>query len=385
MDKLQEYISKRIGNSFILWFKQSNRWIHFEEPAWFVNSLYQQGVDRQVISGKLSRKYKLPAQECHAFVNEICDGILKFSVPFVADGPDLDNSLDSKNYFFRPYSVRHYLIANKRIAINFESRRSEYYIHPPLANLENRNAEESDFQIDIFEYKTIPVFRETRNTVNFFACEDFMQLRNKLYIYLCNFLYHKTEKDWMSFIHASAVTDGKETILLSSSSGSGKSTMAAMLQTSGLRVVSDDFVPIDVKTKKAYPFPAGLSVKEGAFDLLNPHYRDLKNSKYNQYEYQHPSIRYIPLEISDSSYFRPKLVKNIVFIGYSPDKTCEFKQLSIDESLKLFHEQAWVTRTTEHARAFLNWFVKLRCFRLEYGNTEEGINKVMSLFESHIN
>jgi len=379
---MEEYILKKIDNRFILWFKQSNQWISLEEPAWFVLQQYQKGIDLLTISGKLSKTYKLPQQECQTFVNEICEGLLKFSHPDPSPVLGINNSFDLHRYSFQPYSVKQYQIGDKRIAINFETRRSEFYIHPQMAFLESKKTDETDLQFDIFENEAIPVLRETKTSVTVFTFEDYMQLKNQLYIQLSNFLYHKTEQEWLSFVHASAITDGKQTLLLSSGSGSGKSTMAALLQTKGLRLVSDDFVPIGVKTKKAFPFPAGLSVKDGAFDLLSPHYTDLRDPDLIHYKYQHYSVRYIPLPVNDVAYFRPRPVKTIVFIGYDPSVSCELSQLPINESLRLFHEQAWISRTPEHARIFINWFVKLRCFRLEYGNTEEAINTVMSLFES---
>jgi hypothetical protein len=379
---MEEYILKKIDNRFILWFKQSNQWISLEEPAWLVIRLYQKGIDLLTISGKLSKTYKLPLQECQTFVNDICEGLLKFSHPVSSPVPDANSLVDSRSYFFHPYSVKQYLIGDKRIAINFETRRSEFYIHPSLAYLECRMSGDANIQFDIFENDSVPVLRETNTTVAVFPFEDYMQLKNQLYIQVANFLYHKTANDWLSFVHASSITDGKQTLLLSSASGSGKSTMAALLQTKGLRLVSDDFVPIDVKTKKAFPFPAGLSVKDGAFDLLSPHYSDLRDPNLIHYKYQHHSVRYIPLPINDIDYFRPRPVKTIVFIGYNPSVSCNFTSLPINESLRLFHEQAWISRTPEHARIFINWFVKLRCVHLEYGNTEEAITALMSLFES---
>jgi hypothetical protein len=202
---------------------------------------------------------------------------------------------------------------------------------------------------------------------------------------MVNSIYHKTNNDWMTLVHAAALTDGKQAILLSSASGSGKSSMAALLQTRGLQLVSDDFVPVDVKTKRAFPFPAAISVKEGAFDLLRPYYGNLYDIDYNEYEYTQKSVRYLLPKTSDDTAFKAMPVKSIIFIHYNPGVSCEFKSVPSNEALRLFHELAWVSGNPKHAGAFLKWFLNLHCFSLEYGNTEEGLNKILDLFEEKRN
>lgn len=373
-------IEKKINNSHILWIRQSNRWVQLEEPAWFVNKLYQKGIDCDRISRKYARKYNLPHLECRRFVDEICTGITELSKPESASAMDFKSSYFPSDYSFVPYSTRHYLVGGKHFALSFETRLVEYYIHPSLAHLETGHFEEADVKFEIYNHGNISGLRKKQcEAVSIF--EDFNQLKKRLFITMVNTIYHKTNNDWMTFVHASAVTNGKQTLLLSSASGSGKSSMAALLQTRGLQLVSDDFVPIDAKNKRAFPFPAAISVKEGAFGLLSPYYGNLHDINFNRYEYTHRSLRHLPPKSTGSAYFKPKPVKSIVFIRYNPHLSCIFKRVPSNEALKLFHEQAWVSDNPDHARAFINWFVKLHCYSLEYGDTEEGIRRLLGIFD----
>ena len=374
-------IYKKVNNSHIVWFGQSNRWVQFEEPAWFVNRLYHKGIDSYAISCRLARKYNIPPMECQAFVDEICATITDLSKPVTVSSSNFNSACFSADYSFVPYSCRHYLIGRKRFALSYETRLAEYCIHPPLAHLEISHSENVDIHYEICNRTDISAIREKNDPETPHVFNDFNRLRKRLFIKMVNAVYHKTNNDWLSFVHASALTDGKQTVLLSSASGSGKSTMAALLQARGLKLVSDDFVPIDGKTRRAFPFPAAISVKEGAFDLLSPYYGNLRDITFNRYEYTHKSVRYLTPKYAEMTGLTARPVKGIVFIRYNPLASCDFTPVPSDEALKLFHEQAWVSGSSEHAEVFLNWFLNLKFVRLEYGNTEDGINKVLGLFE----
>ena len=378
---MTQHFTKKIDNNYVMWFEQSNRWMHFEEPAWFVDKLYQKGINSYEISHKCAKKYNLSQPECLSFVNEICIKIAELSKPASDSTADNNSSLIYSDYSFVPYSTRYYLIGSKRFALNFETRIAEYYIHPPLTYLETGNFGEVDIHFEIYCKGNHPVLMEKNRPETTSSFEDFNRLKKRLFITMVNTIYNKTDNDWMSFVHASALTDGKQTLLLSSASGSGKSSMAALLQTKGLQLVSDDFVPIDAKNKRAFPFPAAISVKEGAFPLLSPFYGNLTDKNFNSYEYTHRSVRYLPLKSSGLEFFKARPVRNIIFIRYNAKVSCNFSRVPSNEALKLFHAQSWVSGNPHHAKAFINWFVQMRCFSLEYGDTEEGMNKVLGVFE----
>lgn len=378
-----DIVEKKINDSHIIWIGQSNRWVQLEEPAWFVNKLYQKGIDCNTISRKCARRYNLSQFESRSFVDELCTGFAELSKPGPTTDLNLNSSSFPNDYSFIPYSSRHYLIGNKCIELLYETRLVEYYIHPSLAHLEIDYSLEADVKFEIYNTGNISVLMEKNRPETAHTFNDFNRLKKRLYIAIVNNIYHKTNYDWLSFVHASAVTDGKHALLLSSASGSGKSSMAALLQTKGLQMVSDDFVPIDAKNKLAYPFPAAISVKEGAFELLSPYYGNLRDIKYNKYEYTHGSVRHLTPKSFGLTKVKPRPVKNIVFIRYNPNVSCNFKGIPSNQALKLFHEQAWVSGNPEHTKTFINWFVKLQCFTLEYGDTEKGITKILGLFKGN--
>lgn len=373
-------IAKKIGNNHVVWLEKSNRWVQLEEPAWLIYSQRKKGTDTVTLSRICAKRYNLTLQESDQFVNEICTCLSGLNEPARDPASETDITCLPSYNNNKNYSSRDYLIGTKYFRINFETRLAEYYIHPPLAHLETSTSGKTDVKFEIKSSADIPVLIEQNYPA--YACKDFMQLKKRLFIRMANTIYNKTNEDWMSFVHASAITDGKQTVLLSSGSGSGKSTMAALLQKKGLSVASDDFVPIDAKKKQAFAFPAAISVKEGSFKLLSPYYGNLHDKDFNSYEFINSKVRFLPPKSDTIQEFLPQPLKCIVFIKYNPNIFCNFNIIPQNEALKLFHEQAWVSGNPKHARNFINWFVKLDCYRLEYGDTDAGINKILRIFKN---
>lgn len=379
---LPKRVVKKTGDQYIVWFGESNQWVQLEEPAYFVYQQSSLGLDAPAISRKCCRRYGLPEKESLRFVQEVLASVAGFtrSSPFVSD--PVPGILVPDNFPFTPAVKHTYCMNGQPVEIAFESILLGYYFHPFLAHLETTPAKDPGLYLAVFRSEERFVLRSSARASKCLLFNDVYQLKRRLFIDIINTLYHREDGDWMSFVHASAVTNGEQTLLLSSASGSGKSTMAALLQSRGLQIVSDDFVPIDTRTKRAWPFPAAISIKKGTFPLLDSlkgipeavayEYRDLKNS----------GIRLLPVEVKDKSWYRPHPVQGIVFLKYRKGASFRFSSLPVTDALKLFHEQACVFPTPKNARQFINWFLKLNCYRLEYDDTEKAVKKLTSLIHA---
>lgn len=66
------------------------------------------------------------------------------------------------------------------------------------------------------------------------------------------------------FVHGAAVANGNQCIVISGESGSGKSTLCWQLCAAGFEYLSDELVPIDLRTMEAHPFPHALCLKSVA-------------------------------------------------------------------------------------------------------------------------
>ncbi len=70
-------------------------------------------------------------------------------------------------------------------------------------------------------------------------------------------------------LHAATVAKGDKAIILTGESGSGKSTMSAVLMSEGWRFMGDEFALVDPETGMLHPFPRPVSLKNKAVDVLS--------------------------------------------------------------------------------------------------------------------
>jgi hypothetical protein len=405
-EKNRARVIKKLGRSHVVWFPESNRWIEFKEPAWFIYRMHENGEDEDKISDQLSKRYSLPQIEARRFLREIIGGIRQFA------GTSLPGTGSTKetgvvpefNYTDMPLSgegkTRHYLVNNREISITYGSPVLEYYIHRPLAHLEAGAGSAEPVLYELYEHPDEPeennkpryLFRQRMpDWPRYRVYDDPGLLRHDLYREIASRIYDIPKEGWMSFIHASAVTNGSEAILLCSSSGSGKSTMAALLQSpsasppakpdSRFYFMSDDFVPVDAVSKKAHVFPAALALKEGSFPLISRLYDPARDADSGYRGLTNRNIRYLRPSFPERDQYKPREVKSIVFIRYDPAIKFKMKKIPAAMALTMFHQEAWVSHNPEHARKFIDWFVTISFYKLDYSDNQKAIKAISGLFK----
>jgi hypothetical protein len=371
-------ITKKIDSSHIIWFEESNSWIQLEEPAWYIYKNLQYGDTARVISRKFSKKYALGIDETLVFVNDIIIQIGKlcsksFHPEKALSGKDYKHPL---NFFCR----HTYKINQKRFEIHFSSRLLEFIIHPSFAHLEIKTPANSHYIIQVFSTEKLHVLKINDRV---WTEKDPSFLKRKLFIELTNLIYEKSENNWLAYIHGSAVSNGSESIILTTECGSGKSTLASLLCNEGLQFVSDDYIPIDARFCKAYPFPAALSVKDGAFPVLSPLFVQLKNAEVFHFKGTNKTVRYLPFPDS-KNFYKPLPVRNLVFVQYGASKRCSIRKVPTLEAIRRFNDEAWLSPIPAHAKKFIMWFPKLNFYELEYSENEMAVREILGLFGSRL-
>ena len=148
---------------------------------------------------------------------------------------------------------------NSVIEFSYETSILENYIHPLIKHLETTGETEDKSYFELFMYENRVVFKVDNVLKGTWTKDESGYVKGKVFVELLNVLHNKNEADWLMTVHASAVSNGRKTILFSASPGSGKTTIAALLQTQGYHIISDDFVPIEQSTFKAYPLPMAFA------------------------------------------------------------------------------------------------------------------------------
>jgi hypothetical protein len=400
-------IIKIAGGSHIIWFPWSNRWIELKPPAWLVYKMHCKGADPKTIIERLKGKYNLPEKEALRFMGEIIEGTRTASQPAGNLTPGVSETSGFNRQVFTLFSEHHYNINGKPVSIKYGSQFLEHYIHRPLAHLETIN--ESSGRIS-FELHGLPSNADRHGTSGFdqpgstvkqtgrkyllrrgnrhvdSVYDDEGLLKHGLYVEISSHIYEIPHNGWMSHIHASAVTNCREAILMSSASGSGKSTLAALLQLPGgnsrkIYFMSDDFVPVDAISKKAHLFPAAPAIKKGSFPVIQPFYDPRQDADSAFMGRKNSNIRYLLPAFPEGKPYLSQIVRKILFIRHEPGIKFKMKKVPVIKALEMFHREAWVSHNPHHAQSFIDWFVTLDFYKLEYSDTSEAISAVSGLFD----
>lgn len=365
------YLAKKIEQAHVVWFEASNQWVQFDEQQWLIFCFYKKGLSKKSATKKYCKKYSLPEVDAKSIIENFYTSISKlfnstFELPsFTLSSQQASAHVPKKT---KTYNYRH---LNKAFSITYGSAFLENYIHLPLAHLESIDTSENPLTMEVFPFGNSYILRVNGGDKKCLSAKEPGQIKRLLYIELANFFYNKQSSDWLSFVHASALKKNNEAILLTATGGSGKSTLAGLLQLNGFEFLSDDFVPIDSISKKVFPFPAALCVKNEAIALLTA----------KGMEFTANPAKYTAYAKSTQVAAQAKVCKmsKVVFVKYNPHAELLFEPLPTLYALYYFLQEAWVGDDMKRAKKFINWFSKLSFYKLEYGNNDKAIEVLTKL------
>lgn len=397
------FISKKYRGLHFVWLQKSNTYLMLKEPAFDILTFIAEGKPNNLICDHLKNQYhflpQVASQLIEGFQNELA--LLNQTV---AGRNDMDmKPYESHN--FTAYSQRFYRAGNRIIEFSFETPLFESYLHPLIAHLEVGPTDNVSHKFELFglnrrivlrrdfsEFisgknqnvvisKGKPVLASTvKNVLGTFQDDETHLLKGKIFIQLASALYEVPEDEWLMAVHASALTNGKKTILFTASPGGGKSTLAAILQKNGYRLISDDFVPFNQKGLACY-FPAAMSVKEGALKTLLPYYPSL-NSKPENIITPEKRVRYLAEELNAAGFDERFPVSEVIFVGYNPKVSLRLRKLQRAKGISQFLNQVYIKPEKLFAQHFMNWALKTKFYQLTYSDNESAIKAISNLFDN---
>lgn len=375
------YLKKKIGQSYLVWFQNSNNYLQLEEPAWFVLRKTAQRHKTETIAHEFAYRYSVSQKKSLAFVEGIRLEIKRMNLPDPSSTSQSNFYSIPGGYTFSPYSVRFYQIGIKLIKLVFETPHLENYIHPLIGHLETNapNAETALFELFVRDEKI--VFRYNGEIKGAWKKDESHLVKGLIFMFLINVMYEKTKEDWLMTVHASAISNGRKTILFSAPPNHGKTTFAALLQNCGFQLISDDFVPIEKHSFCAYPFPIAMSVKQSSTELLTPIFPALKQKTLN-YISPEKSVRFLPPEVNPDFTKNVFPVKEFVFIKYDKNVDLAWEKLDPLKGLKLLLDQAWVSPGKNNAEIFLEQLPLRSFYQLTYSDNEKALETITHLFEN---
>jgi hypothetical protein len=280
-----------------------------------------------------------------------------------------------------PKITKHYNFGDANFTVNYSSNALLQHLHPHLEHGSLDTIMDVNTVIDIFEAGNLLYLFNNKFFVGSYEIENFHFLQGKFSMELLTSIYNNTEADWMATFHASTVCNDKEAIMIIGDSGHGKSTLSAILMAHGWDLLADDFTPMLANNQQLYRFPAAISIKKGAFELMSSLFEDFKTLEPKMSSSKPISIKFLPplqpFKTSQKNFECHKIVK----VKYAADITSELKECTPEDILQTFIPDSWISPQPEHSKGFLNWLGRLKFYELSYSNNEVAITKFKELFE----
>jgi hypothetical protein len=367
------FLAKKIEQAHILWFEASNQWVQFDEQQWLIFCFYRKGLTKKSATKKYCTKYSLPEMEAKGIIEDFYSSVSNLFNPTFELPSFLLNSQVASAHIPEKTKTHQYKHLNKVISITYGSAFLQNYIHLPLAHLETVGSGKPSLLLEVFPFEGRFVLRINGVGGQCFSAQEPGQIKRLLYIELVNFFYNKQSSNWLSFVHASALKKNDEALILAAPGGSGKSTLAGLLQLNGFEFLSDDFVPIDSRSQKAFPFPAALCEKNEAIALLVAKGMEFTANPVKNTAYAKPLHNLAQAKACKTS--------KVVFVKYNPHAELIFETIPTLDALHLFLQEAWVGDDMKRAKKFINWFSKLSFYKLEYGNNDKAIEVLTGLMD----
>ena len=364
----------------IIWFQTNNHYMLAEMPAYDVLIRLMNGDDLKKTAEWCCGFYDLPEAEGMRFVHEIQEMIKIQSTPVAKKG-DFNLSIHQEPDFSKFFSRKFYVLNGLIYQADYETEELEYLIHPKFAHHETTVNKPADHYFGVFVNDGKYVLKVNGAIIGEWQREDAHFFTGKFSMELLNRMYGKTESDWMAVFHASAIRIANQSILFLGDSGSGKSTVAALLMASGFHLLADDFVPVDAASGAVNFFPAAVSVKKNALEHLIPIYPKLASATEFYFPGMNKTVRYLPPPTPSEIETAGVPCKALVFIKYEKNSGLKMEQLPKDVAFQKLVPDSWISPLPENASRFLDWFTEMPCYQLTYSDNEKMVKTVEKLFE----
>ncbi|WP_353779892.1 hypothetical protein [Winogradskyella sp. 3972H.M.0a.05] len=367
MNKLQapKYIRK-IGDLTIVWFENTNNYILLDNILAVIFDLFLQSNSEIEFIEKSINYHNISSSSAKHYFYDFQQLLNENSLKESNEGQKTINTTCSKEFY--PSELYRY---NKKVfRINYASDKVKLLIHPLLEHLCIKSEFTPStivFSIDHLDNK-LSLYQDDELIIQY-PQRDYHMIQGKFAMLLINFLHHKYEEDWIGTFHGSTISDGKKAVLLVGNSGSGKSTFAALSMHNGYKLVADDISALLSENLNIYSYPAGISIKEGSYNVLKDYFSDLDTYNTHNLNPSKGKIRYLPSrDYIDKHCYS---CNTILWINYRDGEKTNLEIIPKEEVLKFLIPESWLSPKPDNAKRFLDWLETIDCYKITYSNNKD--------------
>ena len=378
-ERENKMLIKNIDDQHIVWFKNSNSYLILETAVVEIIKKINTGHTISKIESWCRKKLDLPKTSIKTFVSEVAHLINNQNQAIKETAPlNQIAALAPKDY----HDTKYYSIHNLCFLVQYETAYHASLIHPKFAHLECQKQCIHTYHYQIFQEENTIFLHVNKQLIGDWNLKNIHFFQGKFSMQIIQHIYQKKEDEWLGVFHASAISNGKNSLLLLGDSGKGKSTALALLQENGFLSLADDFVPIDAINKEAHIFPAAIAIKKNSFKILNPLYPKLKTAIEYRYKISNKTVRYLPTNTVNYTASFP--CKALIFINYQKGVVIELNSISKITAFEQLVPDSWISPITTNVNQFLNWFLALPCYQLYYSDTNKMIETVSKIFNDEL-
>ena len=279
---------KKVEDQTIAWLENNNEYLILQDTTADIIKRLNKGVSVKEISKAVSKKISAPLDKTHDLVLDLEKKILNSKT--IETEQIINDYRDVEKPFSYEYT-KFYKVNQLIFKVEYLSEKELSLIHPKYAHLEVSDSN-YNHEFKVFIEKKHIILLVNKKFIGAWSHKDVHYFQGKFSMELIQKIHQKEEKEWLGVFHASAVSNGKKSILFLGDSGNGKSTSLALLQANGFTCLADDFVPVDVKKQEVYSFPASISIKKNSLETLLPIYPELENSAEYHFKRLNKIVRF---------------------------------------------------------------------------------------------
>lgn len=368
----------QLSDSWVLWFEASNQYIVISKAHKILLDVFLASESELDFEKQLKPLVTTPRGNSSIYYAEISE-LLKAANTSSKDDICKESStvpIKASDY------KKSYRFGNTAFAMNYGSIAIQNLIHPQWSHAEVFKEDMSSTAFDIFQKENQLYLFKNKQHIGHYAVTEYHLLTGQFGLQLINTLYNKIEADWIATFHASTVCNGKEAIMIIGDSGNGKSTLSAVLMAHGMDVLADDFTPLSAINTHVYRYPSGISVKEGAFQILEGLFPDFEELPIHTSPSKQVKMKYIPPITRFETATSHVPCRKIVFVKYDERGTSEFKKVDTVGILPTLITESWLSPLASNAQLFLDWLKDLECYELNYSDNSFAVTQLKKLFNS---
>ena len=184
--------------------------------------------------------------------------------------------------------------------------------------------------------------------------------------------------DFLLYIHAGVVGNGRSCMLLPAAAGSGKSSLTVALVHRGLQYFSDEVALVEPETFDVLPMPLATAVKQPAWELMARYRPDLESLPIHV-RTDSKVLRYLQPR-ADAVAPSPLGVSHMVFPTYRQGVETRIVPLHRAEALGRLMDQCLGLRRRldgRTVRAILTWMQGIDCYELTHSSLEGAVDAIV--------